>query len=631
MCGIVGKVSFTKTPVQAHDVARMRDTLSHRGPDDDGIYISPDHTVGLGHRRLSIIDLSARGHQPMNYHDRYWIVFNGEIYNFQELRQQLQAEGYSFESDSDTAVILALYAKHGPACVNYLRGMFAFALYDTRTQQLFCARDRLGKKPFKYYWDGKVFLFASELKAILTQPEYTKELDHTAIHHYLTLQYVPAPLTGFKNIQKLEPAHYLIVDVARGRIQKKRYWQLDFRAKLSLSETEWQQRLMDKLRESVRLRLVADVPLGAFLSGGVDSSAIVGLMSQVADKPVRTFSIGFAEEAYSELPYAREVAQRFGTQHEEFIVKPDAIGVLPKLAYQLEEPFADNSALPTYYLSQLTRQHVTVALNGDGGDENFAGYPRYSIQKFAGWYEKFLPLHTAVVAPAVAAASRLWTSTLLDRAQRFSATLSLPARQRYLAYIGYFLHHQKQDLYTAAWRARALPSTEELIAAVSEQAHATDLIDKTLYTDINTYLPNDLLAKMDITTMAFGLEARSPLLDHEFMELTAQIPSSLKIKGLTERKYIFRQALRPLLPASILDRPKRGFSLPIAVWLRGELKDFLYDVLLSRTATERGIFQPHVVRRLIERHTTTSADYSKSLWVLLMLELWLRRFFNEKI
>ncbi|MEK9173859.1 MAG: asparagine synthase (glutamine-hydrolyzing), partial [Patescibacteria group bacterium] len=328
----------------------------------------------------------------MRYLDRYEIVFNGEIYNFQEKRAELVTKGYSFVSQSDTEVILALYAEYGKNCVDHLRGMFAFTIYDEQDQTLFCARDRVGKKPFKYYLDDKVFLFGSELKAILTQPEYDRSPDYEAIHHYLTLQYVPAPLTGFRGIKKLEPAHHLFINLKTREIEKKRYWKLDYSTKWNLSEKSWKQKILEKLDESVRLRMISDVPLGAFLSGGIDSSAVVALMAKNSSSPIKTFSIGFKEDAYNELPYARMVAEKFKTHHTEFVVEPDAIELLPLLVRQYEEPFADSSALPTYLVSKLTREHVTVALNGDGGDENFVGYSRYSAFQISILAAFFSPL-----------------------------------------------------------------------------------------------------------------------------------------------------------------------------------------------------------------------------------------------
>lgn len=601
MCGIAGKISFTNTPVLEKEVRVMTRALAHRGPDGEGVYISPDGKVGLGHRRLAIINLSPTGAQPMPYTNRYWLTFNGEIYNFQEERRELEKKGYRFNSHSDTEVILALYDAYQEKCLDHLRGMFALALYDAKEQILFCARDRLGKKPFKYFQNSNVFIFASELKAILTQPEYKREPDQVAIDRYLTLQYCPAPLTGFKGIQKLEPAHFIKVDMKSGRIEKQRYWQLDFSRKLNLSEDEWQERILEKLKEATRLRMISDVPLGAFLSGGLDSSAVVGFMSQLQNQPVKTFSIGFTEDSHNELPYARRVANYFKTDHTEFIVTPKAVEVLPALIRQYEEPFADSSAIPCWYVSELTRQHVTVALNGDGGDENFAGYDRYSIQKFALWYEQQKWLH-GVGKLAASTAYKLFQTTLTDRAARFATTIHQEYRTRYLNYICYF----PPKIVTQEWFREKF------------DINLGSRLDQTLSVDIETYLPDDLLVKMDMATMAHSLEGRSPFLDHRFMELCAQMPIDLKLRGLTGRKYILKQTLRKLLPTEIIDRPKHGFSVPIAAWLRGELKGFVYSTL---SGNDKGT-------RLLDEHNKTRVNRAPQIWALLMLELWQKEYFT---
>jgi len=375
MCGIGGKLYFDSArSVNPTLLDRMNAVLAHRGPDDGGVY--HDGPIGLAHRRLSIIDLSPAGHQPMsNPSGTLWITFNGEIYNFLELRGELEHDGATFRSKTDTEVILALYERHGAECLRYLRGMFAFAIWDGQTRTLFLARDRLGKKPLYYYQDAKQFLFASEPKGILQDPEVPVEPDLEAIHHYLTYGYIPSPYSAFKGFRKIPPAHYLII--REGRVHLERYWQLRYHPKLQMTEAELREELLTRLREAVRLRMISDVPLGAFLSGGIDSSTVVALMSECSSGPVKTFSIGFEEERYNELPYARLVAERYGTDHHEFVVKPEAIKILPELVWHYNEPYADSSAIPTYYLSKMTREHVTVALNGDAGDENFAGYERY--------------------------------------------------------------------------------------------------------------------------------------------------------------------------------------------------------------------------------------------------------------
>lgn len=629
MCGIAGKVYFREGTVQAGDVKLLTEALVHRGPDDSGSFISTNKKVGLGQRRLAIIDLSPLGHQPMAYVDRYWIVFNGEIYNYQERREALKKDGYSFRSQTDTEVILALYDKYKEKCLEHLRGMYAFAIYDQKEQVLFCARDRVGKKPFKFFYNQDVFIFGSELKAILTQKDYKKEVDYEAIHHYLTLQYVPAPRTGFKGIHKLEPGHYLRIDLKTGRMAKKRYWQLDYSHKLDLSETEWKQRILAKLEESVAIRMVADVPLGAFLSGGIDSSAVVALMSQHSSAPVKTFSIGFKEAKFSELGYARKVADTFKTDHTEFIVEPGAIEILPLLVKHYEEPYADSSALPSYYVSKLTREHVTVALNGDGGDENFAGYSRYSIQKFSLAYDRFRAVHNVIGQPAAATFYKMVRNTLAERADRFARMQGRPYPERYVNYICYFTNEAKQRLYTDDFQARVAGVNSELVIAEKfAEAKTPHKLDQTLYADFASYLPDDLLVKMDIATMAVSLEARSPFLDHELLELTAKMPFDLKLKGRDQKKYILKEALRGIVPDEVMFRPKMGFGVPIENWFRGDLDYYMRDILLSDRSLNRGLFKREAVEKILFDHQTTRVNFANQIWALLTLELWFREYFD---
>ncbi len=629
MCGIAGKISFRTADIDSHEIETMNDAIRHRGPDDGGAYISPDQKVGLGHRRLSIIDLSPLGHQPMRYMNRYEIVFNGEIYNFQEKRDLLEKEGYTFTSHSDTEVILALYDKYGKDCLEHLRGMFAFAIYDEQEQTLFCARDRVGKKPFKYYLDDNVFMFASELKAILTQPEYHKEPDYEAIHHYLTLQYVPAPLTGFKDIKKLAPAHSLTLNLKTREVAIERYWKLDYSKKLDLSEAEWKRRIIEKLEESVKLRMIADVPLGAFLSGGIESSAIVALMARNSDKPVKTFSIGFNEEKFNELPYARMIADRFKTDHTEFIVEPHAIELLPMLVRQYEEPYADSSALPTYYVSKLTREHVTVALNGDGGDENFAGYGRYSIHKFSLIYDRLMFLHKNIALPIIAFTATRLKNTFFDRAHRFAQSLSQAYNYRYVDYICYFTNQMKDELYTEEFKQRMIEKDSyRIVADRFSESGSNNKTEQAVYVDFTTYLPEDLLAKVDIATMSVALEGRSPFLDHEFLELTAQIPFSLKLKGLNNKKYILKEALRGIIPDEVMFRKKMGFSIPVHNWFRNELKNYAYETLLSEKALSRGIFKKESIQKFLDTHMTTDLQFGYHIWALITLELWFQEYFD---
>ncbi len=630
MCGITGKIFLKDGEVTAKDVKKMNDAITHRGPDDTGVYVSPDRKVGLGHRRLSIIDLSPLGHQPMGYLSRYKIVFNGEIYNFREKREMLEKEGYSFASKSDTEVILALYYKYGKKCLRHLRGMFAFAIYDEHDRTIFCARDRVGKKPFKYYIDDDVFMFASELKSILTQPEYEKAPDYEAIHHYLTLQYCPAPLTGFKDIRKLEPAHFLFIDLKTKKVENERYWKLDYSEKLDLSEDEWKKRILEKLEESVRLRMISDVPVGAFLSGGIDSSAVVALMTKLSDTPVKTYTIGFEEEKYNELAYAKQISELFGTDHKEFIVKSDAIGMVPLLAHHFEEPYADKSALPTYYVSKMTRDFVTVALNGDGGDENFAGYQRHAIMKFSLRYESLRILNRFVVKPILWIVSGIIRNTFFDRAYRFAKTMAEPYAYRYVNYICIFSNDAKERMYTDGFLEKMAHKDSYLnVSRHFTQSGSEDPLDQMLYADFMTYLPDDLMAKTDIDTMAVSLESRSPFLDHEFLELTAKIPNDLKINGSNDKKHILKKALEEIIPKNILYRKKMGFGVPVDVWLRGELKTYAYDLLLSDVAMSRNIFRREEVKRLLDEHCKTGVSHAQQLWTLIMLEQWFLVFFDD--
>ena len=624
MCGIAGKIAYNGT-VQESSIKQMTDTIAHRGPDDAGIYIEPNQKIGLGHRRLSIIDTSIKGHQPMSYMDRYWIVFNGEIYNHNELRTQLQKNNYTFKSNTDTEVILALYDHRKEACVEHLLGMFAFAIYDQKKRTLFCARDRFGQKPFKYYTDTNTFIFASELKAILTQPEYKKEPDWHAIDQYLTFQYVPAPLTGFKGIKKLMPGTYLKLDTTTGIITTKKYWNLSFKPNNKKSQSRWEQEIAKELERATTSQMNADVPLGAFLSGGIDSSIIVGLMSKQSTNPINTFSIGFPEKKFNELSYARLVAKHFKTNHQEFTVTPNTVEILPELISLYEEPYADSSAIPSYYLSKLAKQHVTVALNGDGGDEHFAGYQRYSFHKIATTLDKLgiskIPL------PAIPAFATKTTFGM--RADRFLSSLSKPSATRYINYLCYFTDKMKENLYSKEFSTNITNSTNQLMAEQFKNAQSNNDIAKALFADISTYLPDDLLVKTDIATMSQGLEARSPFLDHKFAELTAQIPSHYKLQGLTDYKHILKNTFKHMLPTEITNRKKMGFILPIEKWFRDDLSSYLKGELLQKhTHITKHLCNPDAIKNLIERHQNTSANLAPPIWALLTLELWFKKYFS---
>lgn len=623
MCGIVGVYNFNKKPVNEILLAGMRDVLAHRGPNGAGAYFSPDKSVALGHRRLSIIDLSERADQPMSNEDgTVWIVFNGEIYNFQELRPDLEKRGHKFKSNSDTEVIIHLYEEYKEKCLDFLRGMFAFAIWDEREQKLFLARDRVGKKPLKYFIGSDFIVFASELKAILKHPEVHKEPDWEAIDEYLTYQYVPHPMTGFVGIKKLSPATYLIID-RKGNIEEKRYWRLDYTEKWDLSEEEWKKKIMEELEEAVKLRMISDVPLGAFLSGGVDSSAIVALMSKFSAKPVKTFSIGFEEEEYNELPYARKIAKLFNTEHHEFIVKPDAIEILPKLAYHYEEPYADSSAIPTFYLAELTKKYVTVALNGDGGDENFAGYSRYDYHKANIYYQKIPWFLKKIITSGISVFSLLGSSDL-KRIARFASAISNDPEKSYLNYICYFNKKQKEEIINKSFFDEY--SSEKLLKEKFDDSGVKNWLDRVLYADFNSYLPDALMAKVDMASMANSLESRSPLLDYKFLEFTAKIPSNLKIKDRT-KKYIFKKALESILPQDIIMRNKMGFGVPLAKWFRNDLKDYVYDILIKKQSKKIEFLNKEKIKEILDLHSSGKENFANHIFALLMLELWFQKYF----
>lgn len=627
MCGIAGIVRTDTKAIDDGLLSRMCDAIKHRGPDDDGFYING--SVGLGMRRLSIIDLKS-GQQPIHNQDRTaWIVFNGEIYNYRELREKLEKLGHTFYTNSDTEAIIHAYDRYGADCPKHLRGMFAFAIWDERSQELFLARDRVGKKPLLYAQVNGQFVFASEFSALLLHPDISRDIDREAIHYYLSFMCVPAPLTAYLAIKKLEPGHSLRFRQRDGQVTVERYWQPNFSDKLKLSEAEAGERAVELLREAVRVRLRSDVPLGAFLSGGVDSSAVVALMSEESSGPVKTFSIGFEEQDFSELHHARRVAEHVGADHHEFIVRPDALEVLPILVEHYGEPFADSSAIPTYYVARETRQHVTVALTGDGGDESFAGYERYTAMRLA---ERFHRM-PATLRDGMRQAIELIPSSETKRgrvrdAKRFIQAASLPKVERYLRWMSIFDGPAKQDLYSSDFKQQTQSaSAANLLAPWFASANGSGIVDAALLTDIMTYLPNDLLVKVDIATMAVSLEARSPFLDHHVMEFAASLPENFKLRGLTT-KYLLKRMLKNLLPAENLDRRKMGFGPPMGHWLRGKLQPFLRETLLAEAALKRGLFRPEVVRQLVELHTRGKRDYTQQLWTLLMLEMWFQRFID---
>ncbi|HJT68233.1 MAG TPA: asparagine synthase (glutamine-hydrolyzing) [Pyrinomonadaceae bacterium] len=627
MCGIAGIVRNDGKQIDQQLLARMCEAIRHRGPDDDGFYING--SVGLGMRRLAIIDLKS-GKQPIHNQDRTsWIVFNGEIYNYLELRATLEKLGHTFYTNSDTEAIVHAYDQFGVDCPKHLRGMFAFAIWNERTQELFLARDRVGKKPLLYAQVNNQFIFGSEFNALLLHPDISRDVEPEALDYYLSFMCIPAPLTAYRAIRKLEPGHWL--RWRNGEIESQRYWQPDFTKKIAISEEEAGERTVDILREAVRVRLMSEVPLGAFLSGGIDSSAVVALMSQESSEPVKTFSIGFDEQDFSELHHARRIAEHVGADHHEFIVRPDALEVLPTLVEHYGEPYADSSAVPTYYVAKETRKHVTVALNGDGGDESFAGYERYIAM---GLTEKYRHVPSFLRESLIKETVNLIPTSPAKRSkvrsvQRMLNAVALPRVDRYTRWVSVFNEETKQPLYSDFFREQTRGANATgVLGEWFKRANGIGVIDAMLLTDQMTYLPNDLLVKVDIASMAVSLEARSPFLDHHVIEFAASLPQDLKLRRLTS-KYLLKKVLRKFLPAENLNRGKMGFGVPVGHWFRGQMQPFLREVLLSEKALRRGLFKPETVRQLIELHTCGERDYSQQLWTLLMLELWFNRFIDS--
>lgn len=639
MCGITGAIwTDPEKSLDEATLRRMTDVLRHRGPDDEGFYASPWRIsapeqatpgVGLGFRRLSIIDLTS-GHQPLSNEDgSVWIVFNGEIYNYRDLRRRLEGSGHRFRTKSDTEVLVHLYEDEGEELPKHLNGMFALAIWDANRRQLFLARDRLGKKPLVYRLEPGRLLFASELKSLLEVPGVPRELDPQALDDYLTYQYVPHPRTIFQGIAKLPPGYCAVYQ--DGRLRVRSYWHPDFNVEEERSAKDYAEELRELLTSAVELRLQSDVPLGAFLSGGIDSSIVVGLMQRLSKEKVRTFSIGFPVKEYDETHYARLVAERFGTIHEEFRVDPEAVDILPKLVWHYDEPFADSSAVPTWYVSQLTRQRVTVALTGDGGDELFAGYLRYRAVCLGSCFDRLpTPLRRIL-------SSRFWQKlpssarqrSILRRLKRFAEVLSQPCQRRYLNWIGIFNEAQRAGLYSDEFLAR-LPDQDPLdfLAAAWQRSSHRDAVTASSLADLITYLPCDLMTKVDIASMAHGLECRQPILDYRVVELAARMPARYKYR-LGRGKRILLDTFAHLLPKELLHRNKMGFGVPLPRWFRGPLAGFTRDTLLAPRTLERGLFRPEAVRRLVSDHLDGRFDHSSRLWALMVLELWQRRWLDR--
>jgi asparagine synthase (glutamine-hydrolysing) len=623
MCGICGIFEFHRQqPPEEHVLRRMTDTLRHRGPDDSGFHRSPG--IGFGFRRLSIIDV-AGGHQPISNEDEsVWVMLNGEIYNYPELHRELVARGHRFRTRSDTESIVHLYEEYGEDCFRRLRGMFAVALWDSRQRKLVLARDRVGKKPLFFTADGDRLVFGSEMKAVLSAGGIPRRMDAHALSDYFSLGYIPAPKTIYSAVRKLRPGHYLVASNAG--IRETQYWDLSFAEVETRSEEEWCERLRHELREATRIRLMSEVPLGAFLSGGVDSSSVVAMMSHLLKQPAMTCSIGFAEKEYDEVGYAREIASRFGTNHHEETVRADALAVLDKLVWHFDEPFADSSAVPTYYVSRAARQHVTVALGGDGGDEGFAGYRRYYFDAIENAMRRYLPLafRRRIFGPLGRTYPPLaWA----PRPLRAKATLQSLARsplEGYFNSLSIFRPDEKSRLFTQDFRnSLAGYDSIDVFREHYDRCSTDDLLSRIQYVDIKTYLPDDILTKVDRASMAVSLEVRAPLLDHQFMEQVARIPSSLKLRGPTG-KYIFKKAMEPLLPAGVLYRRKQGFAVPLDRWFRGELRDLAYETIFL---SNDEILDVRFLKKVWDQHQKGVYDRSAHLWSVLMYRRW-RQHFN---
>ncbi|MGI8884527.1 MAG: asparagine synthase (glutamine-hydrolyzing) [Pyrinomonadaceae bacterium] len=627
MCGIVGIINANSRVAKREILEGMNKCIVHRGPDEDGFYVNGNAALAM--RRLSIIDL-AGGQQPIHNHDKTkWIVFNGEIYNYQKLREDLEKRGHRFYTNSDTEAIVHLYDEYGADCVQHLRGMFAFAIWDEIDKSLFVARDRVGKKPLLYsHQPNGDLIFGSEFQAVLAHPAISREVDYAAIDDYLSYLCVPAPQTAFKQIRKLEPAHWL--RWKNGEIETKRYWQPDFSKKIKISVEEAEEETLRILRESTKLRMISEVPLGAFLSGGVDSSVVVALMAQESSQPVKTFSIGFEEQDFSELKYAKRVAEHVGAEYHEFIVKPDALEILPTLVEHYGEPYADSSAIPTYYVAKETRKYVTVALNGDGGDESFAGYERHAAMRIAETYHR-LPkiLRTALIEKSVnlIPTSEIQRSRVRD-VKRFLQAASLPKTERYFRWMSTFNRDAKKDFYTEQF-SREISDNDpaQVLEKWFAKANGSGILDAVLLTDQMTYLPNDLLVKVDIASMANSLEARSPFLDHNVIEFAASLPENVKARR-TETKSFLKKIAARLVPREVVYRRKMGFGVPIGKWFRGEMKDYVREVLLSEKSLNRGIIKSEIIEKYVREHTNAERDHAFQLWTLLMLELWFERFID---
>ena len=617
MCGIAGFIGIQRSRDNSEElIDSMCKVIRHRGPDDQGVWVGDGAALGM--RRLSIIDL-AGGHQPIFNEDQsILIVFNGEIYNYRELGKELQERGHRFTTNSDTEVIVHAYEEYGDDCVKHLRGMFTFAIWDRKRQRLLAARDRFGKKPLNYYWDGQRLIFGSEIKSIL-EAGIPREINSIALDEYLVYGYVPTPNTLFKGVLKLPAAHILIYE--DGHISTKRYWDLPFTPTCQDDEATAIERTRALLKDAVQVRLMSEVPLGAFLSGGVDSSVVVGLMSQMMSQPVKTFSIGFEEDDFSELPYARKVAKHFGTDHHEFFVRPELVSVLPQLVWAFDEPFADASMLPTYYVSKLAREHVTVVLTGDGGDEIFGGYKHYqrelSINRIPALIRSLLKYGSMLMPDGMRGRNRL-RNMGSDLATRFAQSYTrYPVGSRPSLYDSeYFAHVRDHNPYEQ--HIREFRTAQQL-----------DIMAQMQYVDARIYLPDDILVKVDKASMFNSIETRTPMLDQQLVEYVSSLPSTIRTRNGV-LKDLLKKVAADMLPAEILTRPKQGFGPPIEQWFRSDLINYAHELLDSPRARQRGIFNPEFIRNLLIDHASTKGvNHSSAIWTMLCLELWFQVYMDK--
>jgi len=627
MCGIAGKVSLKNKNILPDDINKMLRSINHRGPDDEGIYV--DKNIGLGHKRLSIIDLSPLGHQPMLSEDKNIIItFNGEIYNFKKLKDELKILGYNFKSKTDTEVIIYLYKNYGLNCLEKLRGMFAFVIYDKKKNLLFGARDRLGIKPLKYYIDKNNFIFASELKAILTNKEIKKKIDYQAVYDYLSFSYIPHPRTGFKNINKLPQGHYFILNLNNNKFEIKKYWDLNFNKKINLPKYELKNLLLNKIEESVKLRMLSDVPLGVFLSGGIDSSLVTHYMAINSNRPIKTFSIRSHIPKYDEGKYIKLITDKYKTEHHELYIEPNSFKELDKLIYLYEEPFGDSSMLPLYNLSRYASKHITVSLCGEGGDENFGGYSYYVKQHYLNKiknYPEFLKKTSLKI-------NNFYYNTLQNyNFIKFDNNLLNHSRQNLItAYFNsraYLDDEQKQNFLNKSFLEQIPDKSCKFFEDIIADKKIYEPLDNVFYTDYYSFIPDDLMTKLDIASMGSSLEGRVPLLDHKLVELCAQLDLKFKLNGCNTKVFL-KEIIKNIIPDQIINRKKMGFGIPINEWFRGELKDYLSNIIFDKNSLAMDIFQKNKLEQYFNQHLEKKANLGNNFWNLLTLELWHKSYFK---